>query len=59
MYQVHGLVRDLVNGIEKYVRPIMINTEVQLIFDRYKAGSIKSDKEKRTLEHSRGATNFP
>ena len=47
LYQVHwpsnGLVKDLVDGIERYLRMIMINTEVHLIFDRYKAGSIKSD----------------
>ena len=50
LYQVHwpsdGLVRDFVDGIERFVRMIMINTEVHLIFDRYKAGSIKSDTRK-------------
>ena len=48
LYQVHwpsdGLVKDLVDGIERYVR--RLNTEVHLIFDRYKAGSIKGDTRK-------------
>ena len=34
---------DLVDEIEEYVRMIMINTDVHLIFDRHKTGSIKSD----------------
>ena len=50
MYQIHwpsnGLVKNLVDGIEKYVRMIMLNTDVHLIFDRYKTGSIKSDTRK-------------
>ena len=50
LYQVHwpsnGLVKDLVDTIEKYVRDIMVKSDVHLIFDRYKAGSIKSDTRK-------------
>ena len=46
-YHIHwplnGLVKDLVDVIEEYVRTIMVNTDVHLVFDRYKAGSIKSD----------------
>lgn len=50
LYHVHwpsnGLVQDLVDAIEKYVRTIMNYTDIHLIFDRYKAGSIKSDTRK-------------
>ena len=47
LHKVHwppnGVVKDLVNGIDHYVRMLMLNTDVYLIFDRYKTGSIKSD----------------
>ena len=39
-----GIVRDLVDGIEHYVRKF--NTDIYLIFDRFKGGSIKSDTRK-------------
>ena len=47
LHKVHwppnGVVKDLVNGIDHYVRMLILNTDVYLIFDRYKTGSIKSD----------------
>ena len=47
LHKVHrppnGIVKDLVEGIDHYVRMLMLNTDVYLIFDRYKTGSIKSD----------------
>ena len=47
LHKVHwspnGIVKDLVDGIDHYVRMLMLNTDVYLIFDRYKTGSIKSD----------------
>ena len=47
LHKVHwppnGIVKDLVDGIHHYVRMLMLNTYVYLIFDRYKTGSIKLD----------------
>ena len=47
LHKVHwrpnDIVKDLVDGINHYVRMLMLNTDVYLIFDRYKTGSIKSD----------------
>ena len=47
LHKVHwppnGIVKDLVDGIDHYVRMLMLNTDVYLIFDCYKTGSIKSD----------------
>ena len=47
LHKVHlppnGIVKDLEDGIDHYVRILMLNTDVYLIFDRYKTGSIKSD----------------
>ena len=47
LHKVHwppnSIVKDLVDGIHHYVRMLMLNTDVYLIFDRYKTGSIKSD----------------
>ena len=42
-WPTNGLVRDLVDGIEKYLRKIINTSDVYLIFDRYYEGSIKSD----------------
>ena len=39
----NGIVKDLVYGIDHYVRMLRLITDVYLIFDRYKTGSIKSD----------------
>ena len=38
----NGLVKDLVEGVEKYLRRIITHSDVFLIFDRYHEGSIKS-----------------
>ena len=38
-----GLVKDLVDGVEKYIRKIITKPDVFLIFDRYMPDSIKSD----------------
>ena len=47
LHKVHwppyAIVKDLVDGIDHYVRMLMLNTDAYLIFDRYKTGSIKSD----------------
>ena len=47
LHKVHwppnGIVKDLVDGIDHYVRMLRLITDVYLIFDRYKTGSIKSD----------------
>ena len=47
LHKVHwtpnGIVKDLVDGIDHYVSMLMLNTDVYLILDRYKTGSIKSD----------------
>ena len=47
LHKVHwspnGIVKDLVDGIDHYVRILMLNTDVYLMFDHYKTGSIKSD----------------
>ena len=47
LHKVHwhpnDIVKDLVDGINHYVRMLMLSTDVYLIFDRYKTGSIKSD----------------
>ena len=47
LHKVHwppyGIVKDLVDGIDHYVRMLMLYTDAYLIFDRYKTGSIKSD----------------
>ena len=43
------LSKHLVDGIENYVRDIIKKTEVHLIFDRYKTGSIKSDTRKARI----------
>ena len=39
----YGIVKDMVDKTDHYVRMLMLNTDVYLIFDRYKTGSIKSD----------------
>ena len=36
------LVKDLVDGVEKYIRKIIISSDVFFIFDRYSADSKKS-----------------
>ena len=38
-----GTVRDLVDGIEHYLQRFSSQSDVYLVFDRYRAGSIKSD----------------
>ena len=38
-----GLVKDLVDGVEKYIRKIIPKPDVFLTFDRYMPDSIKSD----------------
>ena len=47
LHKVHwppnGIVKDLVDGIDHYVRMLRLITDVYLIFDRYKTGSIKSN----------------
>ena len=47
LHKVHwppnGIVKDLVDRIDHYVRMLRLITDVYLIFDRYKTGSIKSD----------------
>ena len=47
LHKVHwppnSIIKDLVDGIHHYVRMLMLNTDVYLIFDHYKTGSIKSD----------------
>ena len=46
LYKVHwptgGAVSDLVDGIERYIRKMLTSSDVYIIFDRYKDGSIKS-----------------
>ena len=48
LYQIqwpsNGLIKDFVNSTEKYVRDLMVKTDVQL--DRDLDGSIKSDIKK-------------
>ena len=39
----NGIVKDLEDGIDHYVRMLMLSTDVYLMSDRYKTGSIKSD----------------
>ena len=47
LHKVHWppnrLVKDLMDGIDHYVRMLRLITDVYLIFDRYKTGSIKSN----------------
>ena len=38
-----GMVKYLVDGVEKYIKMFIFDSDVFLIFDRYKADSIKSD----------------
>lgn len=46
LHKVHwptdGLVSDLVDGIERYVRKMLVSSHVYIVFDRYKKESIKS-----------------
>ena len=53
LHKVHwspnGIAKDLVDGIDHYVKMLMLNTDIYLIFDRYKTGSIKSDTRKARL----------
>ena len=42
-WPTNGTVKDLVDGIEHYLQRFSSLSNVYLIFDRYKAGSIKSD----------------
>ena len=37
-----GMVKHLVDGVEKYIKKFIFDSDVFLIFDRYKADSIKS-----------------
>ena len=41
-WQTDGLVSDLVDGIERYVRKMLVSSHVYIVFDRYKKESIKS-----------------
>ena len=47
LHKVHwppnDIVKDMIDKIDHNVRMLMLNTDVYLIFDRYKTGSIKSD----------------
>ena len=38
-----GMVKYLVDGVEKYIKKFIFDSDVFLIFDHYKADSIKSD----------------
>jgi hypothetical protein len=45
-FKVHwptgGAVKDLIDGIERYIRKLIPCSDVYIIFDRYKVDSIKS-----------------
>ena len=45
LHKVHwttdGLVSDLVDGIERYVRKMLVSSHVYIVFDRYKKESNK------------------
>ena len=40
---VNGIVKDVVDGVENYIRRQACKSKVFLIFDRYDEGSIKAD----------------
>ena len=46
LHKVHwptgGTVCDLIDGIEKFIRKMLISSHVYILFDRYKEDSIKS-----------------
>ena len=47
LYKVYwptkGTVKDLVDGVENYLRKLSTDGDVIIVFDRYKENSIKSD----------------
>ena len=53
LHKVHwspnDIVKDLVDEIDRYVRMLMLITDVYLILDRYKTGCIKSDTKTARL----------
>ena len=57
-WRPNDIVKDLVDGINHYIRMLMLNTDVYLIFDRYKTGSIKSDTRTACIGAFRRSHHF-
>ena len=53
LHKVHwptgGAVKDLIDGIERYIRKLIPCSDVYIIFDRYKVDSIKNTRCKDWL----------
>ena len=44
-WSTDGMAKHLVDGVEKYIKKFIFDSDVFLTFDRYKADSIKSDTQ--------------
>ena len=51
-----GAVKDLIDGIERYIRKLIPCSDVYIIFDRYKVNSIKSDARIGTFQRTHQLT---